>query len=148
MESTDSSLDPSINKLYTMNICHSVEVINMKRDMDLCRLILFKIENDYKSTALFNLKIDGYDMETVTYHCNLLFEAGLIKSYEPIYASNRIYHFSVGALTWEGHDFLDKIRENTMWNRTKNSIKENALPMTLEVIKSVATSFINDRLSK
>lgn len=53
MESTDSSLDPSINKLYTMNICHSVEVINMKRDMDLCRLILFKIENDYKSTALF-----------------------------------------------------------------------------------------------
>ena len=79
MESTDSSLDPSINKLYTMNICHSVEVINMKRDMDLCRLILFKIENDYKSTALFNLKIDGYDMETVTYHCNLLFEAGLIK---------------------------------------------------------------------
>ncbi|KEQ39479.1 hypothetical protein SK642_1611 [Streptococcus mitis] len=35
-----------------------------------------------------------------------------------------------------------------MWNRTKNNIKENALPMTLEVIKSVATSFINDRLSK
>ena len=148
MESTDSSLDPSINKLYTMNICHSLEVINIKIEMDLCRLILFKIENDYKSTALFNLKIDGYDMETVTYHCNLLFEAGLIKSYEPIYASNRIYHFSVGALTWEGHDFLDKIRENTMWNRTKNSIKENALPLTLEVIKSIATSFINDRLSK
>nr|MBW8204273.1 DUF2513 domain-containing protein [Streptococcus oralis] len=22
-------------------------------------------------------------------------------------------------MTWEGHDFLDKIRENTMWNRTK-----------------------------
>jgi len=51
-------------------------------------------------------------------------------------------------LTWEGHDFLDKIRENTMWNRTKTNIKENALPMTLEVIKSVATSFINSQLSK
>lgn len=55
--------------------------------------------------------------------------------------------FSVGALTWEGHDFLDKIRENTMWNRTKNRIKENALPMTLEVIKTIATSLINDSLS-
>ena len=116
--------------------------------MDLCRLILFKIENEYKSTALFNLQIDGYDMETITYHCDLLFEAWLIKSYKPTYASNRIYRFSVGALTWEGHDFLDKIRENTMWNKIKNSIKENALPLTLEVIKSVATSFINDRLSK
>ncbi|WP_080619118.1 DUF2513 domain-containing protein [Streptococcus oralis] len=51
-------------------------------------------------------------------------------------------------MTWEGHDFLDKIRENTMWNRTKTNIKENALPMTLEVIKSVATSFINSQLSK
>lgn len=120
----------------------------MKRDMDLCRLILFKIEDEYRSTALFNLQIDGYDTETIAYHCDLLFEAGLIKNYKSEYASNRIYRFSVGALTWEGHDFLDKIRENTMWNKIKNSIKENALPLTLEVIKSVATSFINDRLSK
>ncbi len=131
-----------------MSIYYRIEVIKMKRDMDLCRLILFKIEDEYRSTALFNLQIDGYDIETIAYHCDLLFEASLIKSYKPTYASDEIYFFSVGALTWEGHDFLDNIRENTMWNRTKNSIKENALPMTLEVIKSVATSFINDRLSK
>ena len=131
-----------------MSIYYRIEVIKMKRDMDLCRLILFKIEDEYRSTALINLQIDGYDVETIAYHCDLLFEAGLIKSYKPTYASDEIYFFSVGALTWEGHDFLDKIRENSMWNRTKNNIKENALPMTLEVIKSVATSFINDRLSK
>ena len=115
--------------------------------MDLCRLILFKIEDEYKSTALSNLQIDGYDIEIIAYHCDLLFEAGLIKSYKPTYASDKIYFFSVGALTWEGHHFLDKIRENTMWNRTKNRIKENALPMTLEVIKTIATSLINDQLS-
>lgn len=120
----------------------------MKRNMDLCRLILFKIEDEYKSTALSNLQIDGYDMEIIAYHCDLLFEAGLIKSYNPTYASDKIYFFSVGALTWEGHDFLDKIRENTMWNRTKNRIKENALPMTLEVIKTIVTSLINDQLSR
>lgn len=119
----------------------------MKRNMDLCRLILFKIEDEYKSTALSHLQIDGYDIEIIVYHCDLLFEAGLIKSYKPTYASDKIYFFSVGALTWEGHDFLDKIRENTMWNRTKNRIKENALPMTLEVIKTIATSLINDQLS-
>ena len=115
--------------------------------MDLCRLILFKIEDEYKSTALSHLQIDGYDIEIIAYHCDLLFEAALIKSYKSTYASDKIYFFSVGALTWEGHDFLDKIRENTMWNRTKNRIKENALPMTLEVIKTIATSLINDQLS-
>ena len=30
----------------------------MERNMDLCRLILFKIETDYRSTALYNLNID------------------------------------------------------------------------------------------
>ena len=35
-----------------------------------------------------------------------------------------------------------------MWNMTKNKIKENALPMTLEVIKSVATNLINDQIKK
>lgn len=119
----------------------------MKRNMDLCRLILFKIEDEYKSTALSHLQIDGYDIEIIAYHCDLLFEAGLIKSYKSTYASDKIYFFSVGALTWEGHDFLDKIRENTIWNRTKNRIKENALPMTLEVIKTIAISLINDQLS-
>ena len=120
----------------------------MERNMDLCRLILFKIETEYRSAALYNLNIDGFDFETVAYHCKILADAGLIDSYEPTYGDDSIYAFSVGSLTWKGHDFLDKIRENTMWNRTKDSIKENALPMTLEVIKSVATSFINDRLSK
>ena len=130
-----------------MSIYYRIEVIKMKIDMDLCRLILFKIEDEYRSTALSNLQIDGYDIEIIAYHCDLLFEAGLIKSYKPTYASDKIYFFSVGALNWEGHDFLDKIRENTMWNRTKNRIKENALPMTLEVIKTIATSLINDQLS-
>lgn len=74
-----------------MIIYYRIEVIKMKRDMDLCRLILFKIEDEYRSTALFNLQIDGYDIETIAYHCDLLFEAGLIKSYKSTYASDEIY---------------------------------------------------------
>ena len=37
----------------------------MKRDMDLVRKILLKIEEEYVSTAIYNLSIDGYDMATV-----------------------------------------------------------------------------------
>lgn len=33
----------------------------MKRDMDLVRLILLEIENKYRSTAIYDLAIDGYD---------------------------------------------------------------------------------------
>lgn len=34
----------------------------MKRDMDLIRKIMLRIEEEYKSTAIFNLKVDGYTM--------------------------------------------------------------------------------------
>ena len=49
-------------------------------------------------------------------------------------------------MTWEGHDFLDKIRENTIWNKTKGLIKDKALPMTLDVIKEIATAVISETL--
>lgn len=118
----------------------------MKRDMELCRKILFTIEERYVSTTIHGLKIDGYTTEEVAYHCKLLHEAGLIKDCKIIYASNRIVSFGVSSLTWEGHDFLDKIREDTIWNKTKGLIKDKALPMTLDVIKEIATAVISETL--
>lgn len=115
----------------------------MMRDMDLCRRILFAIEEQYVATAICNLKIDGYTTEQVAYHCNVLYEAGLISDYRAQYASGEIYTFGVGSLTWDGHDFLDKIREDTVWNRTKNVMKEKVLPATLDVIKSVSSAIIS-----
>lgn len=120
----------------------------MKRNMDLCRLILFKIEEEYVSTALYNLKITGYSDEEVAYHCKLLFENELISDYKDIYADNRLYSFGVGSLTWEGHDFIDKIREDTVWNRTKEVIKEKMLPTTIDVIKDISGVIIMSMIER
>lgn len=118
----------------------------MKRDMELCRKILFKIESEFKSTALSNLEISEYTMEKVAYHCNLLYENGLISNYSCSYADNKIYSFCVGSLTWEGHDFIDNIREDTVWNKTKVLIKKGMLPMTLEVIKNISSAVISSMM--
>lgn len=37
----------------------------MKRNMDLVREILLEIEKQYVSTAIYNLKVEGYDTETI-----------------------------------------------------------------------------------
>ena len=114
----------------------------MKRDMDLCRAILFAIEEEYVDTALHNLEIPEYTMEKVAYHCKILYDAGFIESYNAKFADDHIYFFSVGSLTWEGHDFLDKIRQDTIWNKTKEVITNNGLPMVIDVIKPMAQSII------
>ncbi|WP_081658430.1 DUF2513 domain-containing protein [Veillonella montpellierensis] len=62
--------------------------------------------------------------------------------YNVQYAINSLYFFSVGSLPWEGHDFLDTMREDTTWNTIKKIINDNTLPFTLEVAKSIATDLL------
>lgn len=114
----------------------------MKRDMDLVREILIEIEKSYVSTSICNLHIDGYDMETIAYHCKILHEAGLVSEYKPIYVDDRLVTFFVGSLTWEGNDYLDKIRDNTIWKKTKDIIKDKGLPLVFETIKTISTTII------
>ena len=115
----------------------------MKRDMDLVRLILLEIEDKYRSTAIYDLAIDGYDTEMVAYHCKILYEAGLISDYKAQYADNEIYVFGVGSLTWDGNDFLEKIRDDSQWKKVKEIITKKGLPLIIESIKSVANALIS-----
>ena len=115
----------------------------MKRDMDLVRLILLEIEDKYSSTAIYDLAIDGYDTEMVAYHCKILYEAGLISDYKAQYADNEIYVFGVGSLTWDGNDFLEKIRDDSQWKKVKETITKKGLPLVVDTIKSVANALIS-----
>lgn len=116
----------------------------MKRDMELIRKILFKIEDTIDNVGKSNLKIEGYTMEQVAYHCSVLYEGGYIHACNIQYGSDGVYSFSVGRLTWEGHEFLDKIREDTIWNKTKATIAEKGLPFVFDIVKSVSTEIIID----
>ena len=115
----------------------------MKRDMDLVRLILLEIEDKYSSTAIYDLAVDGYDTEMVAYHCKILYEAGLISDYKAQYADNEIYVFGVGSLTWDGNDFLEKIRDDSQWKKVKETITKKGLPLVVDTIKSVANALIS-----
>lgn len=114
----------------------------MKRDMNLVRLILLEIEEKYRSTVIYDLTIDGYDAETVAYHCKILYDAGLISDYGAQYAGDEIDLFGVGSLTWDGNDFLEKIRDNSQWKKVKETISQKDLPMVIDTIKSISNAFI------
>lgn len=114
----------------------------MKRDMELCRKILLAIEEQYVDTALYGLEVEGYSMQQVAYHCKILHDARLISDYKGHFASNELLDFGVGCLTWEGHEFLDKIREDTVWNKTKDVITQKGLPMVLDVVKEISQSIV------
>lgn len=45
-----------------------------------------------------------------------------------------------------GYDFMDKIREDTVWNNTKDIIKDKGLPMVADVIKEVSSALISSMI--
>ncbi len=115
----------------------------MKRDMDLVRKILLKIEENNDEAGTSDLVIDKYSHEMIAYHCKMLCEEGLVDYYDPSYADGGLDSFSVGNLTWEGHDFLDSIRDDSHWNKVKKIIAEKGLQMTIGVIKIISKALLD-----
>ena len=94
----------------------------MKRDMDLIRTILLKIEEQGDPQLRRVPTIQGADEHTVRSHVGLLLDAGLVRAIDASTYSSRDY-LEIG-LTWEGHEFLDNIRDPEIWRKTKSGAKK------------------------
>ena len=116
----------------------------MGRDMDLIRKILLEIEAKPSDATVNNLKIEGYTLQEIAYHCKILYGGGLIDYYYGVVADGGfLLRFIVGSLTLEGHEFLDKIRDDTIWDETKETIKEKGIPFILDTVKQISSAIID-----
>ena len=115
----------------------------MQRDMELVRSILFALEAKEHTGATIGLQIEGYTSENIAYHCKMMKENGLIDAYtEQRTGNGQLYFFTVGDLSWDGQEFLDKIRQDTVWKNTKKIIRDKGLPMVIDVVKDVSSAVI------
>nr|DAW75361.1 MAG TPA: protein of unknown function DUF2513 [Caudoviricetes sp.] len=51
-------------------------------------------------------------------------------------------------LTWLGHEFLDKIRNEAAWNKIKNIVKSKGVDMSFDVIQTVGQIVITSLFTK
>jgi hypothetical protein len=116
----------------------------MKRDMELVRKILFYIEENYVAGEkwLRDIEIEEYDYAVIMEHAILAYENGLIQDIKDISTLGGTSYW-VGNLSNAGYDFLDIIRSDTVWNKTKTAIKEKGLPMVTGTISTIANAFIS-----
>lgn len=117
----------------------------MKRNWDLIRKILLKLEEKADSTSwLESTDIKGYDTITVSYHYKLLKHAGLIETQD--ISDMEGENYAATSLTWQGHEFLDKIRNDSVWNKVKSTVQSKSLDLSFDVIKQVASALISTML--
>ena len=119
----------------------------MKRDIDYIRELLLELEScesvimyvmgdkwsdsdndDAKLSRLYDKENDKK-----SYHIRLLQEAGY----------HDIFH-----LTWEAHEFIEVIRDQEIWEKTKRAISETGGNATLEMVKNLAEGFLKQKISQ
>lgn len=120
----------------------------MKMDMDCIRDILLQTEyegftikeapSDDELVSEISF-IEKYDNEKLIYHIELAEDFGLLEAF-PISRG-----YTVIDLTTQGHLFLDDIRNNNVWNKTKeiaNKMGISSLNSIKEIAINVASSII------
>ena len=60
--------------------------------------------------------------------------------FDTVNTLGELQFFGVGRLTWDGHELLDKIKSDTVWNKTKDTIKKKGIPFVLDAVKEIATA--------
>jgi hypothetical protein len=119
----------------------------MRRDFDLVRKLLVYFEEKPGPEHVEIPPIEGYDELTIKYHLVLLYDAGLLRC-EPVTSSSsdRVIYVLPFDLTWDGHEFLAKIRDNGLWQKTKDIILSKGGQLTFNTITTVATMLMKNMI--
>lgn len=124
------------------------------RDMDLIRELMLKIEKGERTfnilshdvAAAIGAPTEGArsheEAEKLRYHLGLLVKGGFIEVTDYLGGVTE-----VESITWEGHDFLDSIRDPVVWAKTKDGIK-SAGGFTFDLLKALAKGFIKKQVEE
>ena len=123
---------------------HDIQGNQMKRDMDLIRLILLEIENS-EPYEILRLDLCGYEDSEVNCHLELLISAGLVAG--KMNHAGGMRASPVVRLEMEGHDLLDNIRTESIWKNTKAFLNSKGVKnVSVELLKTVAQSIAKSHL--
>ena len=111
----------------------------MRRDLDLVRDILKTCADSTGPVDAATFTDDTHPLESIVYHIRIMREAGLIHA-TVTSTWDGVVRARVDSLTWEGNDFLDSVRSNQLWAKTKQRIASTVGSVAFSVVKDVATS--------
>lgn len=76
-----------------------------------------------------------YEPDTIVYTLLKLIEAKMLMGNKVVPAGNSFCHIVVTDITWEGHEFLGHIRDNTTWKK----VKDTSVKLGVSSVKGLAT---------
>ncbi|MGG0645463.1 DUF2513 domain-containing protein [Bacillus mycoides] len=122
----------------------------MKLNHDCVRDLLLELEekltiNEHFLLPHFNSlnTVSKHGFDDTYYSFLKLLEANYLDgNYK--YASDELIHLSVSSISWDGHQFLDTIRDNEIWSKTKKAVGSLS-SASISIMSSLATSYLKQK---
>ncbi len=105
----------------------------MKRDMELIRLILITLEDSQQTQGVIPLTIEGYSDVQVSYHIKILAQNGIVEATDC--STQHGLAWNARGLTWDGHDYIEAVRDEGRWQKAKNWVTNAGKVLTMETLK-------------
>jgi hypothetical protein len=102
--------------------------------MELVRKLLLQCEAIDEPEAE-PVDLSAYSQEKLMEHRHLVWQAGLARGSDG--SSSMGYDAFIDGLTWEGHDFLEAARNETLWRKAVDRIRSAGAAATIETFKLV-----------
>ncbi|MNJ34592.1 hypothetical protein D3C77_293110 [compost metagenome] len=114
----------------------------MKRNWDMIREVLIEVEAlSFNERDHFGYELSYAEQNEDTSkaeHALLLWEGGFISGID---AGSMDGPAIIGPkLTWEGHELLETIRSQAVWERIKSTAQSKGIELTLESVKLIGKS--------
>jgi hypothetical protein len=120
----------------------------MERDLDLVRLILLKLEEHDDGLSYDDEVFSDYEKSVVVAHFKLMKEAGLIEAGFFSADGDPYWIGEAVRITWDGYDYLNSIRDDSVWRKVRDVVKSEVGSASFDTIKNVASSLTTALLAK
>lgn len=126
----------------------------MRLNQDCLRELLLEVESKLELNGSIAYKnIEKMEINTkfssdeIIYHLEKLNEAGFLKVKFFYYTKRNKYNLSIESITWEGHKFLDTIRDDVVWDNSKKIVSKFS-SVSITMISDIASNVISQIISK
>ena len=124
----------------------------MKLNYDCVRELLLTLEENlvmddslsFPSLTLKQVceKMPDFSRADIAYASTKLLEAEYIEA-NSIESYSKIIKIVYSSITYEGHQYLDSIRDSKLWS----TVKKNAKALTFELVKKLAEIYVVDKFT-
>jgi hypothetical protein len=120
----------------------------MKRDWDLLRELLLKIEAAKQPSfeELMGSGNSNSELDSAAYQMRMLIDDAMyVRGVDANYMGG--HNWLNLELTWQRHEFLDNVRDPEIWSKTKAGAKK-AGNLSVDVLGALAKGFIKEKIKK